>query len=164
MHYNPSQIGDDEVRYALVQEGKRTLFVVGLNPSTADATKPDPTMQSVLRIAEFNGFDGFIMINLYPKRATFPKDLPREHDEQLHQSNLAKIKELLRGRNNVEVWLAYGDNIGRRTYLATCLRDIEKVFEPHNPKWYHINTLTSKGNPRHPLYQKVDTFKECKKL
>ncbi len=162
MQYCPSQIGDAVVRYALVQEGKRTLFVLGLNPSTADATQPDPTMQSVLRIAEFNGFDGFIMINLYPLRATFPKDLPKAYDETLHQSNLAKLRDLLEGRDNVEVWLAYGDNVEYRKYLRSCLRDIVKVFEPHNPKWYHIQTLTAKGNPRHPLYKKVEAFKEYK--
>ena len=74
MQYRPKQIGDAEVRYALIQKGNRMLFVVGLNPSTADTEKPDPTMQSVMRIAEYNGYDGFVMINLYPKRATAEKE------------------------------------------------------------------------------------------
>lgn len=142
MQYRPKQIGDAEVRYALIQKGNRMLFVVGLNPSTADTEKPDPTMQSVMRIAEYNGYDGFVMINLYPKRATAPKDLPQACDPVLHRSNLA-----------------YGNNIDRRDYLLECLRDIIKVFEPHHPRWYHINSLTGKGHPRHPLYQKVDYLK-----
>ena len=70
MQYNPTQIGDDKNRFALIQKGKRTLFVIGLNPSSADSSTPDPTMQSVLRIASYNGFDGYIMLNLYPLRAT----------------------------------------------------------------------------------------------
>ena len=76
MDYKPFQIGDKTNRFALVQEGQRTLFVIGLNPSTADSLTPDPTMKAVLRIAEYNHFDGFIMINLYPLRATEPSDLP----------------------------------------------------------------------------------------
>lgn len=160
MQYTPSQIGDCNVRYALVQNGKRTLFVIGLNPSTADASKPDPTMKAVLRIAEYNGFDGFIMINLYPLRATFPKDLPKQYDEQLHKSNLINIEKLLKGRNNIDVWLAYGDNALSRKYLIPCLEDIVKVFTPYNPKWYYIDTLTQKGMPKHPLYKKTDFLKE----
>ena len=160
LSYHPTQIGDDKVRYALVQEGKRTLFVVGLNPSTADTNKPDPTMQSVLRIAEHNGFDGFIMINLYPYRATQPYDLPENRDESLHERNIQKIRELLEGRSNVEVWLAFGANANRRNYLIPCFNDIVKVFEPYNPKWYYINNLTKDGFPPHPLYQQVNDFKE----
>jgi len=148
------------------------LFVVGLNPSTADTEKPDPTMQSVMRIAEYNGYDGFVMINLYPKRETAPKDLPKECDPVLHRNNLEYIKQILvelvpfdarKGTSkegDVDVWLAYGNNIDRRGYLLECLRDIIKVFEPHQPRWYHINSLTGKGHPRHPLYQKVDYLKD----
>lgn len=160
IQYHPEQIGDDEVRYALVQEGKRTLFVIGLNPSTASAETPDPTMQSVLRIAEYNGYDGFIMINLYPQRATQPYNLPKEFDKALHENNLQIIRELLDGRNEVNVWLAYGANANRRDYLIPCFEDIVKVFAPYNPKWYYINTLTKEGFPPHPLYQRVDHFKE----
>ena len=157
--YHPTQIGDDLVRYALVQEGKRTLFVIGLNPSTADASTPDPTMQSVLRIAAHNGFDGFIMLNLYPARATQPYNLPKERDDALHELNLQKIRELLEGRTKVEVWLAFGANANRRSYLIPCFEDIVKVFEPYNPKWYYINELTKEGFPPHPLYQQIGNFK-----
>ena len=158
--YHPTQIGNDEVRYALLQEGKRTLFVIGLNPSTADTSTPDPTMQSVLRIAEYNGFDGYIMLNLYPVRATQPYNLPKEIDNSIHECNLQTIRELLEGRSNVEVWLAFGANASRRDYLIPCLKDIIKVFEPYNPQWYYVNNLTKDGFPPHPLYQQVSKFME----
>lgn len=160
MKYNPAQIGDNKVRFALIQEGNRTLFIIGLNPSTANASIPDPTMQSVLRIAEYNGFDGFIMLNLYPLRATQPNKLPPQRDDNLHERNLQQIKDLLQGRQNVEVWLAFGANADKRDYLIQCFEDIVKVFEPYNPKWYQIGELTAKGFPKHPLYQKADYFKE----
>ena len=157
--YHPEQLGDEYARFALVQEGKRTLFVIGLNPSTADAQKPDPTMQSVLRIAAYNGFDGFIMLNLYPFRAAQPYNLPKEFDPKLHEENLKIISELLKDRESIDVWLAFGANITKREYLKHCFEDIVKVMTPYNPKWYYINNLTKDGYPPHPLYQSVDYFK-----
>ncbi len=160
MQYNPTQIGNSTNRFALVQKGKRTLFVIGLNPSTADSKTPDATMQSVLRIASYNGFDGFIMLNLYPYRATQPYNLPKEFDYALHQENLRQIKELLKDYTRVEVWLAFGANADKRDYLMQCFEDIKNIFEHYNPRWYCIGELTSKGFPKHPLYQKVDYFNE----
>ena len=152
-----------DVRYALVQKGKKMLFIVGLNPSRADEKKPDPTMRKVVSIAEHNGYDGFVMINLYPLRATKPKNLPKECNLELHKQNLAYIEKYLSGRDQVDVWLAYGNNANRRPYLLSCLKDIVRVFEPHHPQWLYINALTSKGYPRHPLYQKVDKLKALPK-
>ena len=94
MNYHPKQIGDNKTRYALIQEGQKTIFVIGLNPSTANESSPDPTMQFTMRIAEYNGYDGFIMLNLYPLRATKPKDLPKDIDIELHNQNLREIENL----------------------------------------------------------------------
>lgn len=159
MNYKPFQIGDETNRFALVQEGKRTLFVIGLNPSTADSMIPDPTMKAVLRIAEYNHFDGFIMINLYPLRATEPSDLPVTLDQSLHEQNLDEIKKLIKDRPVVDVWLAYGANIKKRKYLKCCLSDIVNVFKDYNVNWYYINELTKEGFPKHPLYQKTGHLK-----
>ena len=66
---NVRMTGDnDKVRYVLRKDGDRPLVVVGLNPSTANEAKADATMTRVMGIAERNGFDSFIMLNLYPQR------------------------------------------------------------------------------------------------
>ena len=89
-------IGDkDNVRYALVQKGERTLYVVGLNPSTANDKKADLTMTKIMGFAEKNGYDGFVMFNLYPQRSTYPKGLQEEKDETLYTKNLDTIKKYL---------------------------------------------------------------------
>lgn len=160
MEYHPKQIGNEKNRFALIQEGKRTLFVIGLNPSTADAKKPDPTMKATLRIAEYNGYDGFVMLNLYPLRATEPKDLPREVDLKLHEQNLQEIDNLLKERKDVDVWVAFGANVKRRKYLLICFKDIVKHFQKNNVHWYYINKLTKDAYPPHPLYQKTDLLKK----
>ena len=57
-------------RFVLEQPGKKMLLVVGLNPSTADETHPDPTTHKVMGFAEGGGYDGFAMLNLSSERAT----------------------------------------------------------------------------------------------
>ena len=65
-------LGNSEERYLLGQPGKNNLLVFGVNPSTASAGENnlDPTIRKVRKVAEAEGFDGWIMVNLYPKRAT----------------------------------------------------------------------------------------------
>lgn len=159
MKYHPTQIGNNKTRYALIQEGQKTIFVIGLNPSTANESSPDPTMQFTMRIAEYNGYDGFIMLNLYPLRATKPKDLPKDCDIELHKQNLYEIENLLKSRENVDVWLAFGNGICKRKYLSSCFEDILKLLEKYDAHLFYINNLTKAGYPPHPLYQKANYFK-----
>lgn len=51
------------------------LAVCGLNPSTATPTEPDPTCVRWLGMAQRWGFGGLVVANLYPLRATSPKDM-----------------------------------------------------------------------------------------
>lgn len=64
-----------EYRYILGTRGKKPLICVGINPSTARPGALDPTLKSVERIARNNGFDSFIMFNVYAQRATSPDDM-----------------------------------------------------------------------------------------
>ena len=59
-----------EYRYILGTVGKRPLITIGINPSTAAPDALDNTLKSVQRIALGNGFDSFIMFNVYAQRAT----------------------------------------------------------------------------------------------
>ena len=36
-------------------------------------------------LAEYNGYTSFIMLNLYPKRDTYPDDLPDEADKKIQE-------------------------------------------------------------------------------
>ena len=73
-----------EYRYILGTRGQKPLICIGINPSTARPGDLDPTLKSVERVAKANGFDSFIMFNVYAQRATSPDDLqpgaaPGEH-------------------------------------------------------------------------------------
>ena len=61
-----------EYRYILGTRGKKPLICVGINPSTARPDALDNTLKSVERIALGNGFDSFLMFNVYAQRATRP--------------------------------------------------------------------------------------------
>ena len=64
-------------RYVLGRVGRHPLVCIGINPSTAQPGALDPTLKSVERLAAANGFDSWIMFNVYPQRATDPNDMDR---------------------------------------------------------------------------------------
>jgi hypothetical protein len=128
----------------------KTLIVVGLNPSTANEEKPDLTLSKVMGFAKRNNYDGFVMLNLYPKRATDPSDLPKiENIEELIQNN-NEIKSLLEEFESFDILASWGENISRRIYLKKSLIEISKIVEKNNGKWKKIGELTKSGHPRHP--------------
>lgn len=57
-----------EYRYILGTRGQKPLICVGINPSTAAPDALDPTLQSAQRIALNNGYDSFLMFNVYAQR------------------------------------------------------------------------------------------------
>ena len=74
--YVPNHYG--EYRYILGTRGQHPLICVGINPSTAAPDDLDNTLKSVERVALHNGFDSFLMFNVYAQRATRPDDMEPE--------------------------------------------------------------------------------------
>lgn len=65
-------------RYALRRTwdpARPAALFVGLNPSTADAERDDPTTRRCVRFARDWGFGGLLVGNLFAYRATRPRDL-----------------------------------------------------------------------------------------
>ena len=65
-------LGDDTERFILGESGANPIICFGINPSTANDIKYDPTILKIRKIASENNCDGWIMLNLYPQRATNP--------------------------------------------------------------------------------------------
>ena len=144
-------VGDKKhVRFVLEKPGKRRLVVFGVNPSTADNKVADRTMGKVMGFAERNGFDGFVMLNLYPQRCTNSDNLDKELNVDLHKRNLEEIRNVISEMEKPVVLLAFGDTIRKRHYLKNCLRDIVNIVKESNPQWKQIGHPTALGNPRHP--------------
>lgn len=136
-------------RYLLEKKGKKQLIVLGLNPSTADSVAPDRTMCRVMHYAEQENFDGFAMINLYPQRAKKPRNL-RIFNNELHQKNLSKIKNLVASIENPVILLAFGGNMTKVGFLQFCFIDIYNVLKTYNPSWKCLD-IGKTGIPKHPL-------------
>ena len=156
-------IGDDiNHRYVLSSEGAKPLVVIGVNPSTANESKLDATMRRVRGFAEHNGYDGFVMINLYPQRATNFGAVPQQRNEELHQKNIEEIRAFFKGADELDVLAAWGNLAGERSYLRDCFRDIVSVLQEEGRRvaWKQIGILTQAGHPRHPLYARKDSTLE----
>ena len=75
--------------------GRHPLVCIGINPSTAQPGALDPTLKSVERLAAANGFDSWIMFNVYPQRATDPNDMDKTPDRALCDENLLWLRAVL---------------------------------------------------------------------
>lgn len=147
--YEPTAT-DPNFRFALGTEGSKTLFVIGLNPSTANDKEPDQTMRKVMGLACRYGCDSFIMFNLYSQRTTTPNNLHTSLDEKLHNENISQILTLLNKYNDISILAAWGETIKKRKYFKKCLSDIYNKTKNKKITWLKIGELTLSGHPRHP--------------
>ena len=145
-----------EYRYILGTRGKHPLICVGINPSTARPDALDNTLKSVERIALGNGFDSFIMFNVYAQRATSPDDMEKVCNPALHRENLEAFRYVLSISDRPAVWAAWGAIIEKRRYLPDCVRDMLQAGEEFGAQWYCAGAITKKGHPHHPLYLRKD--------
>ena len=145
-----------EYRYILGTRGKNPLICIGINPSTAEPGNLDNTLKSVERIALGNGFDSFIMFNVYAQRATNPDAMEKQCNDALHRENLAAFRYVLSISERPAVWAAWGAIIEKREYLPKCLRDMVAAGYEYGANWYCAGAVTKKGHPHHPLYLRKD--------
>ena len=145
-----------EYRYILGTRGKNPLICIGINPSTAQPGDLDNTLKSVERIALGNGFDSFIMFNVYAQRATDPDAMEPSCNLALHRENLQAFRYVLSISESPAVWAAWGTIIEKRDYLPQCLRDMLAVGEELGAAWYCAGKVSKKGHPHHPLYLRKD--------
>ena len=146
-----------EYRYILGTRGKNPLICIGINPSTAQPGDLDNTLKSVQRIALGNGFDSFIMFNVYAQRATDPDAMERTCNLQLHKENLEAFRYVLSIGENPTVWAAWGTIIEKRDYLPACVRDMIDIGIARNARWFSAGKKSKKGHPHHPLYLRKDS-------
>ncbi|HNG68590.1 MAG TPA: DUF1643 domain-containing protein [Saprospiraceae bacterium] len=139
-----------KLRYSLWRiwdQSKPLVMFIGLNPSTANETESDPTINSVVRIAKANGYGGAYMMNCFPFISTNPKGLEisfestRRNDSELYEI-MSKCKDAVFAWGNFEVVRDHGRDIqlSRMFPNALCL------------------ARNKNGTPKHPLYCKSDTI------
>lgn len=145
-----------EYRYILGTRGKKPLICIGINPSTAEPDHLDNTLKSVDRIAHYNGYDSFLMFNVYAQRATDPDTMERQLNPRLHAENLEAFRYLLSLSPEPAIWAAWGNIIEKRKYLSQCLRDFLEAGKGRGARWYCAGAISKRGHPHHPLYLRKD--------
>ena len=141
-----------EYRYILGTRGENPLICIGVNPSTAAPDDLDNTLKSVERIARFNGYDSFIMFNVYAQRATRPGDMDKERNEALHAENMAAFRYVLEASlpRRPSVWAAWGSVIEQRPYLPRCVEDMIAAGEELGAVWYTAGPGPKEATPTTP--------------
>lgn len=142
--------GRGRYRYTLVRHIKvipndRLVMFVGLNPSTADEFKNDPTVERCQRRAMGWQFGRMAMMNIFAIRSTDPKPMlklelseiigPQNNEWLIHVANQAELI--------IAAWGTHGKHRSRGRMVYDLLSSIKPI---------HCLRRTKHGYPEHPLY------------
>jgi hypothetical protein len=123
-----------------------TCVFVMLNPSTADATKNDPTVRRCIGYATDWGFAKLLVLNAFAFRGTDPEDM-KAAEEPIGEENDRWIRDSVEPKNRVVV--AWGKDGKHRDRDHAVLKILtEAGVQPH------CLGTNQDGTPRHPLYLK----------
>ncbi len=117
---------------------------VGLNPSTADEQKNDPTVRRCINYARDWGYGGLIMLNIFAYRSTDPGNLYTAADPVGPQNDSFIRSVSSRAGITIAAWGNHGEFLNRGREVIKLLKD------PHCLK------VTKAGCPGHPLYLRKD--------
>lgn len=134
-------------RYSLQRcwgTGAGTVLFIGLNPSTADQQRDDPTIRRCVAFAQSWGFSAMEIVNLFAFRSTYPSDLKRSADPVGRHNDRWIATAFSRSDLTVACWgndgafMQRGQQIMRKYTGLSCLK------------------LNQTCQPAHPLYLKAD--------
>lgn len=133
-------------RYALWRiwdKSKPLVMFIGLNPSTANETKSDPTITRVVQFAKNWGYGGVYMMNLFGLVSPYPEDLKNVKDAI--GENTPWLEHV--SKKCSQVIFAWG-NFKEAEERS---RAVKKMF----PDAMALQ-INKNGSPKHPLYCKGD--------
>lgn len=105
--------------------------------------------------ASRNGFDSWVMLNLYPQRSTNPRGMHLAYSPELKDENERQIAGLIGGRR-LTLLAAWGELIETRPYLPQMLEGIVSVADASGCDWVSIGEFLKGGHPRHPSRASYD--------
>ena len=122
---------------------KPKVMFLGLNPSTADEVKNDPTVTRCIKYAQKWGYGGMYMMNIFAFRTTYPVELKKAKNP-IGPDNDKWIKLI---SNKVDLSVGACGNDGQ--YLNRSITIKQLVDNLHCLK------INNSGEPAHPLYLKA---------
>lgn len=129
--------------FRIWDESKPKVMFVGLNPSTADATKNDPTVTRCIRYAQSWGYGGMHMMNIFAFRATDPSDMKAEPEPIGTDTDEWLLKVEQESALTLVAWGNHGAHLNRAAQVCTLLSELHCLKQNKN------------GYPAHPLYLKA---------
>ena len=132
-------------------ERPRLLFL-GLNPSSADAERDDPTLRRLIGFARHWGYGALEVLNLFARCSSSPAVL-RRCPEPVGDDNDSWIRSRVQqlGSDPAHaLWLGWGNGGAWRQRDQQVLQLLRQLTPPTLP-WLTL-ALTARGAPRHPLY------------
>jgi hypothetical protein len=115
---------------------------MGLNPSTADETLNDRTINREIAFARAWGFAGLAKWNAFGFRATKPRDMKAAHDP-VGPDNDKYLVEMAAGAGIIVA--AWGNDIAHRSRHF----EVMKLLSGFD---VHALRITKRGHAEHPLY------------
>ncbi len=117
---------------------------IGLNPSTADASRDDPTIRKCVGFAQRWGYGALCMLNLFAFRATVPGDMLAAVDPIGPENNATLARVAGMAPLVIAAWGNHGRHLDRD-------RRVMDMFPS-----LHCLRVNQNGSPVHPLYQPGD--------
>lgn len=139
---------DRKYRYSLWRiwnTDKPLMMVIGLNPSKADENILDNTTKKIAKIADYNGFGGFYMMNCFAYVSTDPAKLIADENDTINMRLLKFVSKKCQ-----DVVFAWGDfkiisHIGISNKIMNMFPEAKAL------------DINKSGSPKHPLYCKIKT-------
>ncbi len=134
---------DRAYRYALWRIWDKSLpkiLFIGLNPSTANEIKDDPTNRRCKRYAYDWGYGGYIMSNIFAYRSTDPKKLKTINDPIGPKNNYWLKKLNKEATLTIGAWGNHGTLLNRGKKVINIIDEL------------YCLRITKEGHPSHPLY------------
>lgn len=125
-----------------------TVTFIGLNPSTATETIDDPTIRRCKRFAADWGFKQMWMTNIFAYRSTDPYRLMTATDPVGQYNDFFILHCCQRSQLVVAAWGNHGIYQNRAAAVKRLLADNNVTIRAFQ--------VTSKGQPKHPLYMRAD--------
>lgn len=134
---------DRKYRYALWRiwdKSKPLVMFIGLNPSTANESNDDPTINRVKKFAFDWGFGGVYMLNLFAYVTAYP-DVLKKCNNPLGDNDKWLKKISAKCEKIIFAWGAFAE-------AAERAKEIMQMFNGY------ALIINKDGSPRHPLYVK----------
>ncbi|MEI6554633.1 MAG: DUF1643 domain-containing protein [Paludibacter sp.] len=148
---------ENSYRFALGEIGEKMLGIIGVNPSKAKPNEPDATIRFVREISKNNGYDGWLMFNVFPQKSTDPNGMDLTPQNGVLKLNNEIVSNKVDDLKIETIWCAWGNEIEKRSYLPIALINMYLKNLKTKKLMFVTLGLTNQGHPKHPLRQNYDS-------